>query len=373
MNPIRSGAIALFSTILFPHSVAAVSPPTSPVRSAPSFPMAQNVNPVETEDLSTLETAIIGEMNRARTNPNSYADWLERQRRFFNGNTLQLPGEALIETQEGLAALDEAIVYLRSQRPLFPFNRSEGMSRGARDLVEDQGRSGEEGHTSSDGLGFVDRLAKYGTFGGGAAENLSYGQKNASTIVMMLILDDGDPNRSSRNKIFNLDFRIGGVACNDHPNREIACAINYAGSYDDGNPSIVVRPPVTPPPEFENPQPPASEILLLENGSLADGDLVYPDDGSLYDEYKFPGRAGQTIVISLESTDFDPFLAFLNEKRDVLGQNDDESEGNQNSKLAITLPYDGIYYIFVNGYDSQDRGSYILQVRPQTPTGEGNR
>ncbi|MEM9540822.1 MAG: pre-peptidase C-terminal domain-containing protein [Cyanobacteria bacterium P01_E01_bin.42] len=386
MNPIRSGAIALLSTVILPHSVAAVSPSTSSAGPNLSFHLARDValdlaQEVAQEadlgqpeavsaDFSTLELAIINEMNRARTNPNSYADWLERQRRFFNGNILNLPGEDPVETQEGTAALDEAILYLRSLRPLFPFSRSDGMSRGARDLVADQGQSGEEGHTNSDGLGFAERLSQYGSFSGGAAENLSYSLENASSIVMMLVLDDGEPSRGHRNKIFNLDFRTSGVACGTHPNRAIACAINYAGTYDESNPGIVVRPPVSPPPTFEDPQVPDSEILVLENGRLADGDLVYPDDGSLYDEYRFSGRAGQKIVISLESTDFDPFLAFLNEKRDVLGQNDDESEGNQNSRLAITLPYDGVYYIFVNGYDSQDRGEYILQVRPQTSVEE---
>ncbi|MGK7924707.1 MAG: pre-peptidase C-terminal domain-containing protein [Spirulina sp.] len=373
MNPIRSGAIALLSTLILPSSVAAVSPLPFPATSETEIIAQENTNPSPVEAFSALEAAIIGEMNRARTNPNSYADWLARQRRFFNGNTLNLPGEEPFETQEGVAALDEAIQYLRSLRPLFPLVRSDGMARAARDLVADQAISGEEGHVGSDSLGFVERLGKYGTFGGGAAENLSYGRVNATTVVMMLILDDGNPNRSNRNKIFNLDFRVSGAACSNHPQRQIACAVNYTGTYDESSPTAIVTPPVTPPPDFEPLPPPDSEILFFENGRLADGDLVYPEDGSLYDEYKFSGRAGQQILISLESTDFDPFLAFLNDKRDVLGQNDDVSEGNQNSSLAITLPYDGIYYIFVNGYDSQDRGNYILQVRPQGSTEEANQ
>jgi uncharacterized protein YkwD len=378
MNLIRSSAIALLSTLTIPHSVAAVPQLPAIARGEVAIDIAQDFennseNYSEAEKFSQFEAVIISEMNRARTNPNSYADWLSRQKRFFDGNTLNLPGEAPFETQEGVAALEEAIEYLRSLRPLFPLVDSEGMSQAARDLVMDQAVSGEEGHTNSDGLGFVERLAKYGTFSGGAAENLSYGRETASTVVMMLILDDGDPNRSSRNKIFNLDFRISGVACGDRPNRDTICAINYAGNYDDGTPSIGIRPPVTPLPDIGTPNPPNSEILLFENGQLADGDLVYPEDGSLYDEYRFVGKAGQQIVISLESTDFDPFLAFLNEKRDVLGQNDDASEGNQNSSLAITLPYDGIYYIFVNGYNNEDRGSYRLQILPQSSTEEANQ
>ncbi|MEA5471729.1 pre-peptidase C-terminal domain-containing protein [Spirulina sp. 06S082] len=386
MNLIRSSAIALLSALIIPHSVAAVPQLPQIARGEVAMDIAQDSDPdsvqdsdpdsdnsSETEQFSQFEADIIREMNRARTNPNSYADWLSRQRQFFNGNTLNLPGEAPFETQEGVAALEEAIEYLRSLRPLFPLMDSEGMSQAARDLVMDQAVSGEEGHTGSDGLGFVERLAKHGTFSGGAAENLSYGRETPSTVVMMLILDDGDPNRSSRNKIFNLDFRVSGVACGDRPNSDTICTINYAGSYDDETPSFAIRPPISPLPDIGTPNPPNSEILFFENGRLADGDLVYPEDGSLYDEYSFSGRAGQKIVISLESTDFDPFLAFLNEKRDVLGQNDDASEGNQNSSLAITLPYDGLYYIFVNGYNNEDRGSYSLKIIPQSSTEEANQ
>ncbi|WP_204102140.1 MULTISPECIES: pre-peptidase C-terminal domain-containing protein [Spirulina sp. CCY15215] len=414
MNLIRSSAIALLSTLIIPHSVGAVPQLPQIARGEVAMDIAQDSDPdsaqdsdpdsvqdsdpdsvqdsdpdsvqdsdpdsaqdsdnsSETEQFSQFEADIIREMNRARTNPNSYADWLSRQRQFFNGNTLNLPGEAPFETQEGVAALEEAIEYLRSLRPLFPLMDSEGMSQAARELVMDQAVSGEEGHTGSNSLGFVERLAKYGTFSGGAAENLSYGRETPSTVVMMLILDDGDPNRSSRNKIFNLDFRVSGVACGDRPNSDTICTINYAGSYDDETPSLAIRPPVTPLPDIGAGNLPNSEILLFENGQLADGDLVYPEDGSLYDEYRFVGKAGQQIVISLESTDFDPFLALLNEKRDVLGQNDDASEGNQNSSLAITLPYDGIYYIFVNGYNNEDRGNYRLKILPQSPTEEANQ
>ena len=50
--------------------------------------IAQN----ETVPTATLETAIMGEINRARENPSDYADWLEAQKQYYDGIMLKFPG-----------------------------------------------------------------------------------------------------------------------------------------------------------------------------------------------------------------------------------------------------------------------------------------
>ncbi|NES73316.1 MAG: serine protease, partial [Okeania sp. SIO2D1] len=103
--------------------------------------------------------------------------------------------------------------------------------------------------------------------------------------------------------------------------------------------------------------------LMLEKGVLENGDLVLNSDGSVYDKYTFNGRGGQAITISLESTEFDTYLAIVDSNNQVIGENDDISGDNSNSALSVTLPRDDTYRIIVNGYDEKSWGSYTLMVQ----------
>jgi serine protease Do len=106
-----------------------------------------------------------------------------------------------------------------------------------------------------------------------------------------------------------------------------------------------------------------SRLILREEGVLESGDSVLPSDGSLYDEYTFEAEAGQSVTIDLESSDFDPYLALFGPDGQLVGENDDVSESNRNSRLIVTLPATGLYRVVVNAYDSTGRGEYLLRVR----------
>lgn len=181
--------------------------------------------------LSTLEQGIIAEMNLARTNPNAYADKLVQLKQYFDGKTMTIPGEVGIITQEGVSAVDEAINFLRSARPISPLNPSRGMSLAARDHVSDQGPKGVLGHTGSDGSQPWDRISRYGEWQISVSENISYGPNTAERVVTQLIIDDGVAYRDHRENIFKPDFAVTGVACGDHARYRIMCVITYAGRY----------------------------------------------------------------------------------------------------------------------------------------------
>jgi len=106
-----------------------------------------------------------------------------------------------------------------------------------------------------------------------------------------------------------------------------------------------------------------SGAILEEEGALVTGDEVLPSDNSLYREYTFEGRAGQSVAISLESTDFDPYVAIIDPNDELLAKNDDESDSNKNAFLIVTLPVTGRYRVMVNAYDASGRGRYTLTVR----------
>ena len=104
------------------------------------------------------------------------------------------------------------------------------------------------------------------------------------------------------------------------------------------------------------------EVILQEKGTLSDGDLVLPSDESVYDEYTFEGSAGQVITVTLESPDFDTYLAVFSPTGELLGEHDDINKKNTNSQLTITLEITGKYRVIVNSYDKTGRGEYNLQV-----------
>ncbi|WAL59090.1 trypsin-like peptidase domain-containing protein [Thermocoleostomius sinensis] len=109
-----------------------------------------------------------------------------------------------------------------------------------------------------------------------------------------------------------------------------------------------------------NPQP---TVAILQTEGLLGSSSPKLEDGSLYEEHSFQGNAGQTVTISLESSDFDTYLILLGPNDQVIGENDDAASNTLNSTLTITLPVTGTYRIIANAYDSEGQGRYVLTVR----------
>lgn len=185
--------------------------------------------------LSSLENAVVHELNMARTAPKDYASFLEQHKKYYAKKLLRLPGQTPIVTNEGVGAVVEAIRFLRSAKPLPPLNPSKGMSLGARDHVTDHGPSGSTQHKGSDGSQPWDRVNRYGTWEKSIGENTAYGSDKARSIVMSLIIDDGVSTRGHRKNIFNPDFRVIGVACGHHATYRTVCVITFAGGYKERN------------------------------------------------------------------------------------------------------------------------------------------
>ena len=286
---------------------------------------------------SVLEQEIIAQMNRARTNPSAYADWLEGMRQYYKDTLLRIPGRTIVLTKEGVSALDEAINVLRQTEPLLPLTVFNGMSLATNDLVQ-EGINAER-QIAIETNKVEDKIALYGITRGKRGENISYGGGSAQDIVMLMIIDDGVASRIHRQNILEPNYNAMGIACDIHRVFGNLCAIAYAENYQDSLP------------------------LLVREGVLEDGDKYLSSDNSLYDSHPFPGSADQSITITLKSNEFDTYLAIVDSGNQVIDQNDDISKQDKNSQLTVTLPKDDIYRIIVNSYESQSRGSYTLIVR----------
>ncbi|OCR02049.1 peptidase S1 [Oscillatoriales cyanobacterium USR001] len=112
-----------------------------------------------------------------------------------------------------------------------------------------------------------------------------------------------------------------------------------------------------------NPPSESRSVILREEGVLDRSASVLESDGSLYREYNFEGRAGQSVTITLESSEFDPYLALFGPNNRLVAENDDIDEQTENASITVTLPVTGSYRVIVNAYDAKGRGRYTVIVR----------
>lgn len=181
--------------------------------------------------LSPIEAEVIKEINLARTEPQKYAAYLEEMRARYSGKEYRVANAPARVTVEGLAALDDAIAYLRKVKPLPPINSSHGMTRGARDHCTDLSKTNSTGHKGSDG-NFVDaRVARYGEWAKAIGENIAYGEENARDVVLGMIIDDGNPKRGHRENLFNANYQFAGVSLSGRTTHGALCVINFAGAF----------------------------------------------------------------------------------------------------------------------------------------------
>lgn len=222
-------AIGLLSLSPFlKQSIAAAKTDYSPQkRTAPATPGYR------VDYLSAMERGVLDEINVARTNPLKYAEFAKDLRNSMAGRMIKRPGKPTILTQEGTAAVDEAIGFLRSVRLVTALSPSRGLSMAARDLVRDQGTKGTTGHEESNGSQMNQRADRYGEWTAVIAENISYGAETPREHVLSLIIDDGVHSRGHRKNIFTPTFSMIGIACGPHAKFSSMCVIDFAGGYRD--------------------------------------------------------------------------------------------------------------------------------------------
>ncbi|HNR86959.1 MAG TPA: CAP domain-containing protein [Spirochaetota bacterium] len=218
-----------------PRSLALAGGPSGEDAAGPQRPDTRPDAPTpgsaDAPYLTQLEREVVDELNRVRTDPAGYAAHLEGMLKFFRGRRYERPGAITLLTKEGAAAVQETIDFLKSAKPLPPFVPSPGMSRAAKDQVNDTGPKGLTGHQGTDGSSVGSRLNRYGTWRRSCGENISYGKNTAREIVIQLLVDDGVPSRGHRKNIFSPKFLRVGVGVGPHRTYRHMCVNTYAGEY----------------------------------------------------------------------------------------------------------------------------------------------
>ncbi|HKO61613.1 MAG TPA: CAP domain-containing protein [Pyrinomonadaceae bacterium] len=192
---------------------------------------ASIVSPVLTT-LSTYEKQLLEEINYARANPHEYVKALELFRRNFRGKEIHYPEGGVLVTNEGVAALDDAILFLRRQTPLPPLEVRSGMIKAAKVHVTDLVTTGRSGHRGTDGSQPGERLDRFGRWEDSYGENIVYESRTPRYDVIGMIIDDGTASRGHRENLFS-DFRVIGIATGKRATGATLGVMTFAVGYKD--------------------------------------------------------------------------------------------------------------------------------------------
>jgi hypothetical protein len=135
---------------------------------------------------------------------------------------------------------------------------------------------------------------------------------------------------------------------------------NTALAAQTGAYTLVVqeRPALPPPP------PPAA----IRAGATASGTLSEPDpqtdDDAFYDLYRYTGRRGERLTVTMRSDAFDTFVALgrMEGGRFVELETEDDGADGTNTKLEYTLETDGDFVIRATSLSGMQTGAYTLLV-----------
>ena len=183
------------------------------------------------EKATAFERAVVQEMSDARVQPRAYAKHLRQWRNGFEGTLWRRPGRVALRTNEGVAALDEAIDFLESTGPVGPLRFNEGLALAARRHARDLGPRGALEHVGLDGSHLSERVNHLGTWQGLIAENISAGEEGAREVVIQLLVDDGVAGRGHRKNLFNPKLHLAGAGFAPHQIYRVTTVIDYADGF----------------------------------------------------------------------------------------------------------------------------------------------
>ncbi|WP_050779094.1 M48 family metalloprotease [Lyngbya sp. PCC 8106] len=113
--------------------------------------------------------------------------------------------------------------------------------------------------------------------------------------------------------------------------------------------------------------PMTSIVILAEDGVLR-ADVRQQFNQTSFNAHHFTARAGQSVTITAESSDFVPTLILLNPQGENIGESRQVSRNLLKSELQITLSETGTYSLQVSGVNSTEQsGKYSLKIANLEP------
>ena len=180
---------------------------------------------------NSIELSLYQELNKLRQDPRSYIPLIEAEMNTIKKNNVlkKKDSNLQIQTLEGKAAYEDAILFLQKQEPVSALEKEIRLSYAAQDLVKDIGERGVVTHQDKDGLYVSERIEKYCEWDFCANEVIEVSSKNAQDILISLLVDDGIRDRLDRRALFQRIYNYVGIACGPHLEYEIVTVLVFAG------------------------------------------------------------------------------------------------------------------------------------------------
>ena len=178
-------------------------------------------------NFNLIQTSLYKELNKLRQDPKSYIPLIKAQMETIKKNNVlkKKDSNLQIQTLEGKAAYNEAILFLENQEPVNPLTKEIKLSYAAQDLAKDIGERGIVSHQDKDGNYVSERIEKYCEWDYCANEVIEVSSRNVKDILISLLVDD----RPDRRALFQNIYNYVGISCGPHTEYEIVTVLVFAG------------------------------------------------------------------------------------------------------------------------------------------------
>lgn len=166
--------------------------------------------------LTEREEELISEINKLRTDPNSYAQLMIRRRKHFYLASELDEGQTQADTniKEGKQAVLECIEVLEKAEAVPALEFKDGVHLASQDIREVIGDQNSTDPTSAEEVN--EALYRYGSYSGRAVQLVGFGYNNPKEVLCHLLISDGEKERRSRQILLDPDFKFCGLAMGDH-------------------------------------------------------------------------------------------------------------------------------------------------------------
>ena len=169
---------------------------------------------IKVKYLKEFEKELYREVNKLRKNPARYAEKIVKNKQFFKdgSNIWKHPdAKAGIKTEEGPAAYDEAIRFLKNNaQAVGELTPSKGLNKIASDFLYEFQKD------PNANVEIEPIVEKRGNFTGNFRRLVQFGSDTAELVVVNLVVCDGDKTRGHRDALLSDNLHQVGVAHGNH-------------------------------------------------------------------------------------------------------------------------------------------------------------
>ncbi len=113
-------------------------------------------------------------------------------------------------------------------KPMDILTPKEDLSEEAKSHAKDTGKSGKMGHFTSDNKSYAVRMLQFKSVYGSTAENCDYGKQDALSIVIHLLIDEGQAAIAHRKTLLDKNLKYVGVSIQEHKKEKWTCVMDFA-------------------------------------------------------------------------------------------------------------------------------------------------